>query len=53
MATAGKVVIAEVEKLVEVGTIDPERVVTPAVYVDHIFQGAKYEKRIEQRTTRP
>ncbi|MCA9728392.1 MAG: CoA transferase subunit A [Candidatus Eisenbacteria bacterium] len=53
MATAGKVVIAEVEKVVPVGSLDADHVVTPAVYVDYIFQGEKYEKRIEQRTTRP
>jgi 3-oxoacid CoA-transferase A subunit len=35
------------------GTFDPDRVATPAVYVDYVFQGAEYEKRIEQRTTRP
>ncbi len=52
MATAGSVVIAECESLVEVGSIEPDHVVTPAVYVDYVFQGDQYEKRIEQRTTR-
>lgn len=53
MATAGKITLAEVEELVPVGTIDPDNVHTPGIYVDHIFQGSNYEKRIEQRTTRP
>jgi 3-oxoacid CoA-transferase A subunit len=53
MAQAGKITIAEVEKLVPVGAIDPDHVHTPGVYVQYIFQGNKYEKRIEQRTTRP
>jgi 3-oxoacid CoA-transferase subunit A len=51
MATAAKVVIAEVEELVPVGSLDPECIVTPSVYVDMVFQ-ADHEKRIEQRTTR-
>jgi 3-oxoacid CoA-transferase len=50
IATCGKVTIAEVEQLVEVGELDPEQVHTPGVYVDRIVQGAKYEKRIEFRT---
>ncbi len=50
MAQAGKVTIAEVEQIVPVGEIDPDHVHTPGVYVDYIFQGAGYEKRIEQRT---
>jgi 3-oxoacid CoA-transferase subunit A len=50
MATAGKVTIAEVEELVEPGQIDPDHVVTPGIFVTHIFQGAGYEKRIEKRT---
>ena len=53
MATAADLTIAEVEELVDVGAIDPETIVTPSVYVDLIFQGTGYEKRIEQRTTRP
>lgn len=53
MATAGKVVIAEVEEIVPVGSLDPDHVVTPAVYIDYLFRGDRYEKRIEQRTTRP
>lgn len=53
MATAADLVIAEVEELVAVGSIDPETIVTPSVYVDQIFQGTGYEKRIEQRTNRP
>jgi len=53
MATAGKVTAAEVEHLVEVGGLDPDQIHTPGIYVDHILQGAVYEKRIEQMTTRP
>jgi 3-oxoacid CoA-transferase subunit A len=52
MATAATVTIAEVEELVEPGQIDPHHVVTPGIFVQHIFQGAGYEKRIEKRTTR-
>ncbi|MBC7371464.1 MAG: CoA transferase subunit A [Bdellovibrionaceae bacterium] len=52
VATAGKITVAEVEELVEVGTLDPENVHTPGVYVQRIFQGVNYEKRIEQRTLR-
>jgi 3-oxoacid CoA-transferase/3-oxoacid CoA-transferase subunit A len=52
MATAGEVTIAEVEQLVEVGEIDPNHVHTPGVYVQRIFQGERYEKRIERRTVR-
>ena len=50
IATCGKVTVAEVEELVEVGELDPDGIDTPGVYVDRIFQGAKYEKRIEFRT---
>jgi len=53
MATAARLTIAEVERLVEPGEIDPESVHTPGVYVARIFQGTDYEKRIEQRTHRP
>jgi len=53
MATAAAVTIAEVEQLVEPGAIDPDAVVTPGIFVRHIFQGSAYEKRIERRTTRP
>jgi len=52
MATAAKVTIAEVEHLVEPGDIDPDHVVTPGIFVQHLLQGPKYEKRIEKRTTR-
>ncbi len=51
MATAGKVTICEVEEIVEVGSIDPDCVHTPGVYVDMVLKGA-FEKRIEQRTVR-
>ena len=52
MATAAKVTIAEVEHLVEPGEIDPDHVVTPGIFVRHILQGERYEKRIEKRTVR-
>ncbi|HSK09981.1 MAG TPA: CoA transferase subunit A [Vicinamibacterales bacterium] len=52
MATAARVTIAEVEELVEPGTLDPEAVVTPGIFVRYILQGAGYEKRIERRTVR-
>src|SRR5215217_3873574 len=52
MAMAGKITIAEVEELVEAGELDPDHIHTPGVYVHRIFQGAAYEKRIEQRTLR-
>jgi 3-oxoacid CoA-transferase subunit A len=52
MATAGKVTIAEVEELVEVGALDPDNIHTPGIYVDRIFEGAVFEKRIERVTTR-
>lgn len=53
MATAAKVTVAEVEELVDVGGLDPNQVHTPGIYVKRILQGQDYEKRIEQRTTRP
>lgn len=52
MATAAKITIAEVEQLVEVGELDPDRVHTPSVFVKRIFQGQLFEKRIERRTVR-
>jgi len=52
MATAADCVIAEVEELVELGQLDPNQVHTPGIFIDAIFQGPKYEKRIERRTTR-
>ena len=52
MAMAGKVTIAEVEELVEPGTLDPNFIHTPGIFVQRIFQGEKFEKRIEQRTVR-
>jgi 3-oxoacid CoA-transferase subunit A len=52
MATAARVTIAEVEHLVEPGEIDPDHVVTPGIFVKHLFQGPAYEKRIEKRTVR-
>jgi len=53
MATAGKACVVEVEHLVEVGELDADQIHTPGIYVDRIIQGATYEKRIEQLTTRP
>lgn len=53
MAMAGKITIAEVEELVPAGTLDPNLIHTPGIYVHRIFQGVNYEKRIEQRTTLP
>jgi 3-oxoacid CoA-transferase subunit A len=50
MATAGNITIAEVEELVEIGELDPNEIHTPGIYVHRIFQGANYEKRIEQMT---
>jgi 3-oxoacid CoA-transferase subunit A len=52
MATAAAVTIVEVEHLVEAGEIDPDHVVTPGIFVRHILEGERYEKRIEKRTTR-
>lgn len=52
MATAADIVVAEVEELVEVGQLPPDQVHTPGIYVNHIFQGSNYEKRIEKRTVR-
>jgi len=53
MATAGKATVAEVEELVPVGSLDKDSIHTPGIFVDRIFQGAHFEKRIERVTTRP
>lgn len=53
MATAGKVCVAEVEELLEVGQLDPDQIHTPSIYVNRILHGTGYEKRIERRTTQP
>ena len=50
MAMAGKITIAEVEELVQPGELDPNQIHTPGIFVQRIFKGDKYEKRIEQRT---
>ena len=50
MAMAGKITIAEVEELVQPGELDPNEIHTPGIFVQRIFKGDKYEKRIEQRT---
>ena len=52
MAGAGKITIAEVEELLPVGSLDPNQIHIPGILVQRIFQGEKFEKRIEQRTTR-
>jgi len=52
MAMAGKITIAEVEELVPVGELDPNEIHTPGIFVQRIFKGEKFEKRIEQRTVR-
>jgi 3-oxoacid CoA-transferase subunit A len=51
-ATAGKITVAEVEELVEIGELPPDQIHTPGVFVQRIFKGKNYEKRIEQRTIR-
>lgn len=52
MAMAGKITIVEVEELVNPGELDPDQIHTPGIFVNKIFKGEKYEKRIEQRTVR-
>ena len=53
MATAGRVTLAEVEEIVPVGALDKDSIHTPGIFVDALFKGAAFEKRIEQLTTRP
>lgn len=53
MATAGRITVAEVEEIVEVGDLDPDQIHTPGVFVQRIFKAPSLEKRIEQRTVRP
>jgi acyl CoA:acetate/3-ketoacid CoA transferase alpha subunit len=52
IATAGKITIAEVEELVPVGSIDPNHIHTPGIFIQRIFQGTDYQKKIEFITTR-
>jgi 3-oxoacid CoA-transferase subunit A len=52
MAMAGKITVAEVEELVPAGQLDPNHIHTPGIFVQRIFKGDKFEKRLEQRTTR-
>lgn len=52
MATAGRITVAEVEELVPAGELDPNMIHTPGIFVQRIFQGEQYEKRIEHRTVR-
>lgn len=51
-ATCGKITVAEVEEIVPIGKIDPDHVHTPGIFIQRLFKGSRYEKRIEQRTTR-
>ena len=53
MAMAGKITVAEVEELVPAGALDPNEIHTPGIFVQRIFQGDKFKKRIEQRTIKP
>lgn len=53
MAMAGKITVVEVEELLEVGELDPNTIHLPGIFVQRIFEGKDYEKRIEQRTVRP
>ncbi|NVK63112.1 MAG: CoA transferase subunit A [Flavobacteriales bacterium] len=53
MAMAGKITVAEVEELVPAGELDPNEIHTPGIFVQRIFKGEAFEKRIEQRTVRP
>jgi 3-oxoacid CoA-transferase subunit A len=53
MATAGRVCVAEVEELLEVGQLQPDQIHTPGIYIDRLIKGVGYEKRIERETTRP
>ena len=52
MAMAGKITVAEVEEIVEPGELDPDMIHTPGIFVNRIFKGENYEKRIEQRAGR-
>jgi 3-oxoacid CoA-transferase A subunit len=52
VATAGKITLVEVDELVVVGTLDPDQIHLPGIYVQRIFQGKNYQKRIEKRTVR-
>ncbi len=52
IATAGKITVAEVEELVEIGELDPDQIHTPGIFVQRIFKGQNYQKRIEQKTVR-
>ncbi len=53
MATAGKVTVAEIEALVPIGALDKDNIHTPGIFVDRLFEGEHFEKRIERTTTRP
>jgi 3-oxoacid CoA-transferase subunit A len=51
VATAGKITVAEVEELVGIGELDPDHIHTPGIYVQKVFKGEQYQKRIEKLTT--
>jgi 3-oxoacid CoA-transferase subunit A len=53
MASAAKATVAQVETIVEAGTIDPDHIITPGIFVKRMIHAPNAEKRIEQRTTRP
>ena len=53
MATAARMVVAEVERLVDPGTLDPDHIITPGIFVNRLVVLSKVDKRIEQRTVRP
>ena len=53
MAMAGKITVAEVEEIVPLGSLDPNHIHVPGIFVHRLFQGEHYEKRIENRTVRP
>jgi 3-oxoacid CoA-transferase subunit A len=53
MATAGRITVAEVEELVDTGTLDPDGIHTPGIYVQRIVRGGPYKRKIEKRTVRP
>ena len=53
IATAGRITIAEVEEIVPVGSLDPDQIHTPGIFVQRLIQGTNYEKHIERRTTQP
>ena len=53
MATAAKITVCEVEEIVETGSLEPDNIHTPSIFIKRLFLGANYERRIEFKTTRP